>query len=227
MKMTRREWNRLIVRLTAKAEAGDPESQWVLGSWLEDGLTNRRGAIVVRKNQRAALRWFRLSAASGNSNAQNHLGIYLSAGICTERDEEKALYWFKRAIRQGDSCARNNIADVYRKRGSHRRALYWYKQAATHGDGDALVEVGIQYYKGQGVRKNAKHAVTYFRKAIRSRHISQAGRELAMALLGIAYREGQGVKQSNAKAIEWLSLANVDDDLPLARNMLKQIKRES
>jgi TPR repeat protein len=220
--MTLKSWN----RLTAKAESGDPESQWELGSWLEDGFTNRRGVVVVRKNQRAALRWFRLSAASGNSNAQNHLGVYLSAGICTERDEEKALYWFKRAVRQNAACARNNIADVYRKRGKHRRALFWYQQAAAQGDGDALVEVGIQYYKGQGVKKNAKHAVNCFRRAIRGRYISQSGRELAMAHLGVAYHEGQGVKQSNAKAVEWLSLANVDNDCQLARNLLKQIQRK-
>ena len=129
-------------------------------------------------------------------------------------------------MRQGDFIAAHNIASIYRDRKDHRRALFWYERAAAAGDGDALVEVGIQYYTGQGARGNPKHAVRCFRKAIRSSSISQLGREVAMFRLGMAYREGRGVKQSNAQALEWLSTANRDDDFPAARTMIKTIKRE-
>ncbi len=224
--MTLTKWNRLITRLSTKAEAGDAEAQWELGSWIEDGFVDRNGAVVVPEDRRAALSWFRRSAESGNANAQLHLGVYLSGGTCTRRDDVKALFWFKSALRQGSSVAAGNIASVYRERKDHRRALFWYERAAAGGDGDALVEVGIQYYAGQGVRRNPKHAVQCFRRAIRSKNISQAGRELAMFHLGVAYRQGQGVNQSNANALRWLSTANVDDDIPAARAMIKNIKRE-
>jgi uncharacterized protein len=225
--MTLTEWNRLVSRLSKKAEAGDPEAQWELGAWIEDGFINRHGVVVVPEDRRTALRWFRCSAMSGNASAQIHLGVYLSGGRCTRRDDVQALFWFKRALRQGCSIAPNNIASVYRDREDHRRALFWYERAAVGGDGDALVEVGIQYYAGQGVRRNPKHAVRCFCKAIRSRNISQLGREVAMFRLGMAYREGQGVKQSNAKALEWLSTANRDDDYPAARTVIETIKREA
>jgi TPR repeat protein len=146
MKMTLTKWNRLVSRLSEKAEAGDPEAQWELGSWIEDGFINRRGVVVVPEDRRTALRWFRRSAMSGNASAQIHLGVYFSGGRCTRRDDVQALFWFKRALRQGSSIAPNNIASVYRDREDHRRVLFWYERAAAGGDGDALVEVGIQYY---------------------------------------------------------------------------------
>jgi TPR repeat protein len=49
---------------------------------------------------------------------------------------------------------------------------------------------------------------------------------MAMFGLGRAYREGRGVRQSNDKAIEWLSKANGDDDIPAARRLINEIRRE-
>jgi len=219
--MTLTQWNRLIAKLREKAEAGDAEAQWELGSWLEDGFTNRQGALVVPEDRRAALSWFRRSAQIGNPNAQIHLGVYLCGGICTKRDDVKALFWFKRALRQNPSVAAHNIASIYRDREDQRRALLWYERAAAAGDGDALVEMGIQYYAGQGARRDPTHAVLCFREAIRSNSISQLAREVAMYHLAVAYWEGLGVKQSNTKALQWLSLANRDDDFPAAQNDLR------
>jgi hypothetical protein len=206
--MTLKAWNRLIAPLNQKAEAGDPEAQWELGAWIEGGLVNRRGATLVPANPRAALRWFRRSAAGGCAFAQNHLGVYLSRGTCTRRHDTQALYWFKQAFRQGVSVAANNIASIYRDRQNHRRALFWYARAASGGDGDAWVEVGMRYYAGQGVRRNPRYAVACFRKVLRNGNVTQIGRETAMFRLGMAYREGQGVKQSDGTALKWFSMAN-------------------
>jgi TPR repeat protein len=226
MKMTLHSWMRLLSKLRKKAEDGDPEAQWELGSWLEDGFISRRGTVIVPADERMALHWFRLSASGGCSFGQLALGNYLSSGTCTKRDDVQALFWYKRALRGGCSIALNNIAVVYRNRGNHRRALFWYQRAAAARDGDALVEVGKQLYSGQGVRRDPARAVRYFRKAITSRHISQSGRELAMFHLGLAYHQGKGVTASNARALEWLARANHEDDLPAARALIKAIQRQ-
>jgi uncharacterized protein len=143
-----------------------------------------------------------------------------------ERDDAEALKWFKRALRQGETCAANNIACISRDRGDHRRALNWYKKAVGSGDADALVEDGIRYYTGQGVRRNPVYAVQCFRKSIRSKrqNISETGREKAMFRLGLAHCDGCGVKQSYPKGLEWLSKANTDDDFPDARTAIEMIR---
>jgi TPR repeat protein len=104
--------------------------------------------------------------------------------------------------------------------------MFWYRRAAASGDGDALVEVGQRYYTGVGVRRDPKRAVGYFRDAITSRDISQAGRENAMFHLGVAYQEGRGVEKSSALALQWLSKANRDDDHTEARNLIKRITED-
>ena len=221
-KMAREQWN----QLKARAEAGDSEARWEVGSWLEDGLADPNGQVLVHPDARAAVRWFRKSAIAGDPSGQNHLGVCLSAGRGVRRDDAEALRWFKRAFRQGDPCAANNIASVYGDQGHNRRAMLWYQRAVACGDGDALVEVGRRYYAGVGVRRDPKHAVRCFHKAVTSKYISQAGREDAMFHLGVAYHEGRGVKKSNPRAVSWLSRANKDDDHAEARNLIKTITEE-
>ncbi len=221
-KMTRKRW----ARLKARAEAGDSEAQWEVGSWFEDGLADPNGLILVHPDARAAARWFFRSATAGNPTGQNHFGVCVCAGRGVRRDDAEAIRWFKRALLQSYPVAPNNIASVYADRGNNRRAIFWYQRAVASGDGDALVEVGWRYYSGVGVRRDAEQAVRYFRKAITSKNISQAGREDAMFHLGTAFHEGRGVKQSNARAVKWLSRANQDDDHPKARNLIERISGE-
>ena len=217
--MKRKQWT----QLKARAEAGDSEAQWELGSWLEDGLTDPKGFVFIHPDARAAALWFRRSANAGNPAGQINFGCCLSAGCGVRRDDTEALRWFKRALLQSDPTAPNNIASVYGHRGNNRRAMFWHQRAVASGDGDALVEVGRRYYAGVGVRRDPGHAVRCFRKAITSKNISQAGREDAMFHLGAAFHEGRGVKQSNARAIKWLSQANKDDDHAEARNLIERI----
>ena len=220
-KLAREQWK----KLKAEAQAGYSDAQWQVGSWLQDGLADPSGLVLVHPDARAAVRWFRRSATAGNSAGQIHLGTCLSARHGVRRDDSDALYWYKRALRQGNFCALNNIACVYRDRGDNRRAQSWYRRAAASGDGDALVEVGRGYSRGAGVRRDPKRAVQCFRKAITCKSITQAGRENAMFQLGVAYYEGRGVKKSIALAIKWLSRANKDDDHDDARDLMERLDK--
>lgn len=222
MRMAREKWR----QLKRRAEAGDAEAQFEVGSYCEEGLADPNGRVLVRRNVRAALRWYRLSATAGNSFAQVSLGNLLStSGLGIRRDDAEALRWYKRALRQGVGFTAKNIATVYRDRGDHRRAMLWYRRAVAGGDDDALVEVGFRYYEGIGVRRDAIEAVRCYRKAIAGHDISEAGRESAMFYLGVAFQEGCGVKQSDARALKWLRLANVDDDFAQARDLIEKITK--
>jgi TPR repeat protein len=185
--MSREKWE----RLKRRANAGDAEAQWEIGSWFQDGLADPKGIVLARRDLRAAVRWFRLSAAAGSPAGQNHLGVCLSAGRGCRRSDAEALRWFKRAFRQRDFCAAKNIASVYRERVNNGRAIFWYQRAAASGDGDAQVAVGRYYYTGVGVRRNYSRAAQCFREAIASRFITQAGREDARFHLGVALQEAR------------------------------------
>lgn len=224
------KWNQLISDLTVKAEAGDSQAQWELGSLLDGGLLDTRGErFAVRPDKRAALTWFRRSAQSDNANGQLCFGNYLASGGPVKRDEKQAMIFYRRAARQGNSSAACNIAQMYADRRNQRRAFFWYQRAAAMNDGDALVEVGGRSYEGNGVLRDPLYALRCFRKALQSAsgHITQAGRQLAMFWIGRAYHEGCGTRKSNGKALVWLSKANVDDDIPEARRLISKIKRNS
>ncbi|MBZ5679652.1 MAG: hypothetical protein LAO24_06070 [Acidobacteriia bacterium] len=93
------------------------------------------------------------------------------------------------------------------------------------GDDDALIQLGIHYYWGKGVRKNPIAAVRCFRKATKGKNICEAGRDEAFFYLGIAYLEGKGVRASIPTARKLLQRANVDDDHPAAHGVLQELTR--
>ena len=151
-------------------------------------------------------------------------GILLGDGNHIRKDVLEALYWLKRAFRSGDSCAAQNIAITYRQMGDLKSAFNWFRKSAETGDGDALVQLGIHHYWGKGTRKNPKAAVSCFRRAAKAQNICEAGKDDAFFWLGVARFQGQGVKPSTAKARKLFERANIDDDHPAARKILRLLE---
>jgi TPR repeat protein len=84
------------------------------------------------------------------------LGVLLSNGNGVRKNVKEALVWLRKAFRAGDSCARHNIAVTYREKGDLKTAVKWFRNAAEADDHDALIQLGIHYYWGKGVRKNPR-----------------------------------------------------------------------
>lgn len=143
----------------------------------------------------------------------------------SQRNVGEALSWLRKAFRAGDACAAQNIAITYRQVGDLRAAVKWFRKSVGAGDRDALVQLGVHYYWGKGVRKNPKSAVRCFRMATRAKLISEFGRDSAFLLLGIAYFEGRGVPISIVRATKLFKRANVDNDNPPARRMLDRLQK--
>ncbi|MGA9527607.1 MAG: tetratricopeptide repeat protein [Terriglobales bacterium] len=209
--------------MLARANANDPGAEWGVAERYEDGCKDNTGKIVVRRSARKALEWFRRAAEHGCAPAQNNLGLLLDEGKVVRRNLWEALEWTKKAFWGGDRCAANNIAIMYRESERMREAVRWFKKAVAAGDDDALIQVGLHYYWGKGVRKNPAAAVRCFRKATKAKNISGYGRDDAFFYLGIAYLEGKGVKASRPTAKRLFERANVDDDHRSARNALRQL----
>jgi uncharacterized protein len=219
-KMSVSEWRSLL----ARAKNGDREAEWGVADRYADGCKDKRGKVIVRRSPAKAAQWFRRAAEHGSGPAQNNLGILLSNGNGVRKNVEEALAWLRKAIRAEDSCARHNIAITYRENGDLKTAVKWFRKAAEADDADALIQLGIHYYWGKGVRKNPKAAVRCFRMASKAKNICEAGRDDAFFLLGVAYSEGEGVRPSIPKARGLFERANVDNDHPAARKMLLQLE---
>lgn len=219
-KMSASEWCALL----ARAKRGDPEAEWEVANRYGDGCKTRNGKILVKRSSKKAVRWLRRAAQHGLSPAQNTLGVILSNGDGVRKDIDEALWWMKKAFHAGDMCAAQNIALTYRQIGDLRTAVKWFRKSVDAGDGDALIQLGIHYYWGKGVRKNPKAAVRCFRVATKAKYISEVGRDNAFFLLGIAHFESKGVRASVRNAKKLFERANVDNDNPAARKMLGQLE---
>lgn len=218
--MSASDWRTLL----ARAKRGDPEAEWEVADRYADGCKDQRGRIILRRSSKKAAEWFRRAAEHGNTAAQNNLGILLSGGNGVTRNRDEAFRWFKKAFRGGDSCAAQNIAITFREIGNFKSAANWFLKAADAGDGDALIQLGIHYYWGKGIRKDSKAAVRCFRSALRSKNISEAGRDDAFFLLGVASYEGKGVRSSIPNAKKLFERANIDKDHPPAQEFLQQLR---
>lgn len=75
------------------------------------------------------------------------------------------------------------------------------RAAAEQGDQKAQFNLGVRYYKGEGVEQNYAEAVKWFRKA------AQQGDAKAQYDLGVCYYEGEGVEQNYAEAVKWFQKA--------------------
>jgi len=213
------EWQSLL----ARANNGDREAEWEVADRYADGCKDKRGKIIVRRSAARAAEWFRRAAEHGSGPAQNSLGILIGNGNGIRKNVKEALSWLRKAFHAGDSCAAQNIAITYRENGDLKTAVKWFRKAAEAGDGEALIQLGIHYYWGKGVRKNPRAAVQCFRTATRAKNISGSGRDDAFFFLGIAYHEGRGVRASMPNARKFFKRANVDGDHPAADKMLSQL----
>jgi TPR repeat protein len=214
------EWQSLL----ARAKNGDREAEWGVADRYADGCKDNRGKVILRRSPAKAAQWFRRAAEHGSAPAQNNLGILLSNGDGVRKNVEEALVWLRKAFRAGNTCATQNIAITYRENGDLKTAVKWFRKAAEASDGDALIQLGIHYYWGKGVRKDPRAAVHCFRTATKAKNISGVGRDDAFFFLGIAYHEGCGVRASMPSAMRFFKRANIDGDHAAANGMLRKLR---
>jgi len=219
-KMSASKWQ----ALRARAKWGDPEAEWEVAEGYGDGVYDSNGKVLVRRSARRAAQWLRRAAEHGCTSAQNNLGVQLGNRDSVNKNVREALLWLKKASRAGHSCAASNIAITYRENGKLNAAVRWFRKSVASGDDDDLVQLGIHYFWGKGVRKNPTAAVRCFRRATKGKNLCEASREDAFFFLGIAYFEGKGVRTSIPNAKRLFQRANIDNDHPAARTMLHVVR---
>jgi TPR repeat protein len=89
-----------------------------------------------------AVRWYKLAAEQGYTDAQFNLGVIFSNGQGVAQDYVEAARWYKLAAAQGNVRAQNNLATRYEKgqgvEKSNLKSFMWYNLAAVGGYADAV-----------------------------------------------------------------------------------------
>lgn len=81
--------------------------------------------------------------------------------------------------------------------GDYTNALAEWKPLAYEGNADAQARVGFMYYKGQGVKRDHKAAVNFYKLS------AVKGHAPGQAYLGFMYDFGRGVKKNPKLAVRW------------------------
>ena len=71
------------------------------------------------------------------------------------------------------------------------------RRSAEQGYADAQFNLGLAYYRGEGVSQDYTQAVSWYRKA------AEQGVAAAQYNLGVCYYKGEGVSQDYVQAVSW------------------------
>lgn len=83
----------------------------------------------------------------------------------------------------------------------YNTALKEWRPLAEAGDPDAQYQLGIMYYRGEGVMQDYREAADWYQGA------AEQGDTEAQLNLGLMYAQGLGVKQDYVQAYRWFGLA--------------------
>jgi TPR repeat protein len=117
--------------LKIKAEAGDLESQFILGAMY-------LGDVGVEKDLKLANYWFEKAARRGHSKAQVEFGSSFLFGEGVQQDYKQAKEWFEKAAKQGNDEAELSLGGLYLKGfgvpQNNELARKWFEKSLKHGN---------------------------------------------------------------------------------------------
>ncbi len=87
-------------------------------------------------------------------------------------------------------------------KGDFPGAFKEFKEDAEKGVPHAQAAVGVMLHLGQGVKRDLKKALSWYRKA------GNNGYEAGLANVGIMYYKGAGIQNDDVQAYAWLDVAS-------------------
>jgi len=176
-------YRRSFTKIYKNAHRGDSDSQ------CELGLLYYYGHNGVMQSTGDALYWLKLASLRNNHRAQCTLGVIY---ICME-DFVSARNWFEEAARDGSAWGYYHLGVMYylgqiTNQRDSELAFAMFKKAAKKWHMIAANNVGVMYMNGDGVMKNEKKAVKWFKKAANACAYSDHN-------LGLMYLNGISVQR--------------------------------
>lgn len=128
--LARRLAAEVVAAVAARAEAGDLEAVFLMGTAYDEGLGRNEDAAE-------AARWFRRAADQGHALAQHNLGNAYAAGRGVPASDVEAVRWWRLAAAAGDAVPQLRLGAAYEAgRGvaaDRAEARRWYEEAARRG----------------------------------------------------------------------------------------------
>ena len=116
-----------------------------------------------------AVKWWRKAAEAGNARAQYNLGVSYSKGDGVSRDDRQAAVWWQRAALPPTLSSRSDRAWLLHEEGGPRLGAGDLGRG-TQGYVEAQYHLGQMYALGQGVARDRRQAVAWFRRAAAQGH---------------------------------------------------------
>ena len=88
------------------AEQGNAYAQSYTGFMYANGQG-------VRRNDKEAVKWYRLAAEQGDVQGESNLGRVYANGLGVPRDYNEAVKWFRLADAQGNATGQNALGLMY------------------------------------------------------------------------------------------------------------------
>ena len=143
----------------ALANQGDMRARYRLAQMYAEGLG-------VRKDEGAALHWFRQASEQGSVAARYELALMYSLGRGVIRDPARAAHWYGLLAADGHITAQYLLARMLESgSGVARdmsRALWWFRRAAEQGHVGAQTRLGEAFASGDGVEVDLVAAWAWF-----------------------------------------------------------------
>ncbi len=187
-----------VVRLRARAVAGDAGAQLALGNAYDAG-------DGVPQDVARAIEWYRRAATRGHVEAQVSLALLYLDARQVPRDPARAVEWLERAAGRGDAFAQYTLGGVLES-GDEQvppdlvAAARWYRRAAEQDYAPAQLSLGRMYEDGRVIPRDVRQAADWYRRA--------ANRDLvdAQIRLGALYRRPE-LGPDLVEAHVWFNLA--------------------
>nr|WP_315252701.1 SEL1-like repeat protein [uncultured Duganella sp.] len=152
----------------------NPKTPEALNGRIEAALLlaklNLDGTDGLKKDPKAARKWYVNAAEWGYVPALNMLGLASRDGSLGAKNIKQALDYFKEAAEAGYAPAQFNLAALYAVGGDgmpqdQALARAWYAQAGQSGHARALYTLGRIYDLGEGTPADQAKAIVYYKAA--------------------------------------------------------------
>ncbi len=188
--MTKKEFDTLV----AKANSGDPVSQYYLAAQYEFNEDFR--------DINASIEWYSKAAEQNHPDALLNLGYFYDKGLFVQQNYKEAFRFYQQAAKLGNACAQYNLGSCYMYGEGvdkdYKLASEWFGKSAEQNFHYALCNLGINYLEGKGVKKDNPKAMMLLSMAAKQCNY------LAQYRLGRSFCVGEFTEINKDKALYWL-----------------------
>ena len=149
-----------VAQKTETKPAEDPEIKGKTAAQIRSlGYDYQNGTGGKAKDYAKAMKYARIAADRGNTDAMVDVGNMYRLGYGVEKNQAEAVKWFRKAAEQGNAGAQYNLGYSYVSGSgiekNQTEALKWYRKAADQGIAKAQTILGL-YYHQKGETAQAK-----------------------------------------------------------------------